>query len=239
MKKRHQWRSLSIIMLLILTLLPMQVAAATPTIASPFRDYYAEHQGWRVLGPPLTELVEVDGVTTQLFEKGRLEDHRAVVDDPHWAFMYGRLTAELMVRAPDHAVNATSITYAQLKEAAEPGGRRAAPRGFTNGAYTVREGMFVPYDAQLQPAPGYVIPLYFWNYINQQDLFPGGWLHDIGLPMTEAFLVDTVKNGEQRQIMLQAFERAVLTYDPQNSHAWQVERGNIGTDIYHAPQGQL
>jgi hypothetical protein len=47
-------------------------------------------------------------------------------------------------------------------------------------------------------------------------LFPDGWLHDIGLPMTDAFLVDTAKNGEPRQIMMQVFERTVVTCNPQN-----------------------
>jgi hypothetical protein len=37
--------------------------------------------------------------------------------------------------------------------------------------------------------------------------------------MTAAFLVDTVKDGSPRQIMLKAFERTVLTYDPQNPRA--------------------
>jgi hypothetical protein len=48
--------------------------------------------------------------------------------------------------------------------------------------------------------------------------------------LTDAFVADTVKQGQPRQIMLQAFERAVLTYDPLNPPAWQVERGNIGAD---------
>jgi hypothetical protein len=55
-------------------------------------------------------------------------------------------------------------------------------------------------------------------------------MHDLGLPMTDAFQATTVKNGEGRTISIQAFERTVLTYDPQNPPAWQVERGNIGAD---------
>ena len=38
------------------------------------------------------------------------------------------------------------------------------------------------------------------------------------------------KNGQTRSITLQAFERAVLSYDPQNPADFQVERGNIGAD---------
>ncbi|MCY7287804.1 MAG: hypothetical protein LH624_06020 [Cryobacterium sp.] len=34
-----------------------------------------------------------------------------------------------------------------------------------------------------------------------------------------------------REITMQAFERTVLTYDPHNPPAWQVERGNLGSDM--------
>ncbi|HET9222027.1 MAG TPA: GerMN domain-containing protein, partial [Roseiflexaceae bacterium] len=56
-------------------------------------------------------------------------------------------------------------------------------------------------------------------------------LHDIGLPMTDALTVETYKAGELREITMQAFERTVLTFDPRNSPAWQVERGNLGSDM--------
>jgi len=82
----------------------------------------------------------------------------------------------------------------------------------------------------LHPASGYVISPYLWAYIARSDLFPAGWLHDIGLPLTEAFTARAYKNGKLREITVQAFERAVLTYDPQNPVEWQVERGNIGAD---------
>lgn len=90
--------------------------------------------------------------------------------------------------------------------------------------------MFVPYDAQLRPAFGYVVPDSFWDYITRVGLFPDGWLHDIGLPMTDAFPINAYKNGKLRKITVQAFERTVLTYDSQNPIDWQVERANIGAD---------
>ena len=82
---------------MLLALLPGAVHAG-PGVAEPFRAYYEQHQGMRVLGNPLTSLVEVDGYLAQYFEKGRLEDHRAEPVTPDWAFMYGRLAAELIER---------------------------------------------------------------------------------------------------------------------------------------------
>ncbi|HEU5102988.1 MAG TPA: GerMN domain-containing protein [Roseiflexaceae bacterium] len=227
-------------------LLPVagQAAQAGADIAEPFRDYYAQHQGIRVLGYPLSDLREVDGYAAQYFEKGRIEDHRRDLADPAWVFMFGRLTDELMSRDAGGAVSATDVTYGSLAAAHRPSRRVAIPTGFAGGTMTVRTGEFIPYDAFLRPAPGYVVPLHFWSYMQRADLFPGGWLHDIGLPMTDAFQASVVKNGQRRTISMQAFERTVLTYDPRNPRDWQIERANIGADALRtlpapAPAGPI
>jgi hypothetical protein len=226
---------------LVLLLVPVGSAQARLEVAEPFRDYYARHQGIRVLGYPLTDLVEADGYAAQYFEKGRIEDHRDTERNPRWQFMYGRLTAELIEHDSQGAVNATATTYAELKRYHDPGYRTPVPKEFRGGTLAVHDGMFVPYDSQLRPAPGYAVAPYFWAYINRNELFPGGWLHDIGLPMSQTFTTVTIKNGEQRTIFMQAFERTVLTYDMRNPPGWQVERGNIGADALRtlpAPQPQ-
>jgi hypothetical protein len=225
-------------------LLPVagQAAQGGPEVAEPFRDYYARHQGIRVLGRPLTGLVETDGLAAQYFEKGRIEDHRGEAAAPTWAFMYGRLTAELIERDPQGSVTGASITYGDLQDAAAPRNRHAPPPGFRGGTVSMQGGVFVPYDPFLRPAPGSIVPPAFWRYINRADLFPGGWLHDIGLPMTDAFMVGAYKYGEWRDILIQAFERTVLTYDSQNPAGWQVERGNIGADALRTlpqPEGPI
>jgi hypothetical protein len=206
--------------------------AAQPTraVAEPFRTYYQQHQGMRVLGYPLTDLTEANGYAAQYFEKGRIEDHRRDAVPSHWQFMYGRLTAELIERDPLGSVSGTALTYGDLRTAADPMNRHAPPAGFRGGIAPMWDGVFVPYDAALRPAPGAIVQPYFWSYINRTDLFPGGWLHDVGLPMTDAFGTSAYKNGAWRTIVVQAFERSVLTYDPLNPAGWQVERGNIGAD---------
>ena len=79
--------------LLVAVLLPARAAQAVVGVAEPFRDYYAQHDGVRVLGYPLTGLTAADGYPAQYFEKGRIEDHHRDTDDPAWLVMYGRLTA--------------------------------------------------------------------------------------------------------------------------------------------------
>jgi hypothetical protein len=241
MKARQGFIPLVILLAVIAATLPPRTAHADSVVAEPFRDYYAQHAGMRVLGPPITDLVIVGGYAAQYFEKGRIEDHRAEEADSAWGLMYGRLTAELIERDPRWFVNGTDITYATLREAAAPEHRHASPAGFTGGTTVMpnainapamaSEGIFVPYDAQLRAAPGYYVPRSFWAYITRRDYFPGGWLHDIGLPMTDPLTVETYKAGDLREITMQAFERTVLTYDPRNPAGWQVERGNLGSDM--------
>lgn len=243
MVTRKGFMTLLALAALISLLPPIGAARAATVVDERFRDYYNQHQGMRVLGSPLTNLTEANGYPAQYFEKGRIEDHRSEITHPDWAFMYGLLTVELMDRDPNGSVNTMGITYAALKQAAAPQYRRRAPWSFGGGTMAVHDGIFVPVEPLLHPAPGHVVPLRFWNYINRRDLFPGGWLHDIGLPLTEAITVETYKNGELREISYQAFERTVLTYDPQNPLDWQVERGNIGTDALRtlglAPAGTI
>jgi hypothetical protein len=215
---------------LILALVPATGAWAGPQVAEPFRAYYDQHQGLRVLGYPLTSLVEADGYVAQYFEKGRLEDHRSDLVDADWAIMYGRLTAELIEHGRNIAVSGTALTYTALRHYHAPANRHPAPESFVAGVVETPAGVFVPYDPELRPAYGYIIPYSFWDYITREDLFPQGWLHDIGLPMTNAFQVKAVKNGIPRDLTVQAFERTVLTNDPQNPSDWQIERGNIGAD---------
>jgi hypothetical protein len=215
---------------LLLALLPIGVAQAGPRIDERFQSYYRQHEGLRVLGNPISNLVEYGGYPAQYFEKGRLEDHRAESIEPDWQFMYGRLTTELVERELGQSASGTNLTYADLARYADPAYRHPAPRGFEGDSAPSGDGTFVPFDAQLQPAPGYIVAPYFWAYINRADLFPGGWLHDVGLPITDVLAAKAAKAGEQRTIFLQAFERTILTYDLHNPAGWQVERGNVGSD---------
>ena len=53
-----------------------------------------------------------------------------------------------------------------------------------------------------------------------------------GLPITEAYWTRVTVNGEPRDVLVQVFERRVLTYTPDNEPAWQVEAGNVGRHYY-------
>ncbi|MCW5854094.1 MAG: hypothetical protein KIT87_28765, partial [Anaerolineae bacterium] len=210
------------------------VSVTSSAVAPWFRRYYDTYDGLRLLGQPLTAPASVDGWPAQLFEKGRVEDHSAIERDPQWKFMYGLLVDELVAARRPLPVGGdrSSLTYADLADAASEAYRVAPPAGLTRGTYTLSNGsVFVPLDPKLDAAPGHTVPPLFWTYINRADLFPGGWLHDVGLPITEP-LTAMVDKGDivGRRITVQAFQRTVLTYDPLNPPAWRVERANVGRD---------
>lgn len=205
--------------------IPAQSGQAAPAVDPSFAHYYATHQGARLLGQPIAERQG----SVQYFEKGRLEDHRGRGLPPAWEFMFGRLGAELIEAAvPLPVAGESGPTYAMLRELTGPT-RRIAPPASVDGVQPSAGGVFVPFDPALRPAPGYEVPAVFWAYLTRADLFPGGWLHDVGLPLTPAFTAEVRKGDRPRLVTIQAFERTILTYDPANPLAWQVERANIGT----------
>ncbi len=94
------------------------------------------------------------------------------------------------------------------------------------------------YDEQL----GHNIPAGFWNFMNQQGpLFSNGslsnglvldWQVTLGLPLTEAYWSRAVIGGQEKDVLVQMFERRTLTYTPSNAEAFQVEMGNVGQHYY-------
>lgn len=212
-------------------------------VAPRFVAYYEAVDGFRVMGRAISPL-DVSGIPAQYFEKARLEDHRATETKPEWQFMYGLLVDELAaVRAlVPVGGDRSTVTYNEIATASDPSLRVPPPAGFSGGVAVLPNGdVFIPFSANLEPVPGHIVPKYFWDYINQPDLFPGGWLHDVGLPTTSALpafvdkgviIGNDITRVSNRPITVQAFQRTILTYDPANPAGYLVERANVGTDYW-------
>jgi hypothetical protein len=171
------------------------------------------------------------------YEKARLEDHSLETSVCPWSLQYGLLVEDLLSSGMSIPVGGdiSTVTYLNAREQAGPDARLPVPEGFSGGWLEQHDGsVFIPFDSTLFASPGHTIPSRFWEYINRNDLFPGGWLHDIGLPMTEPMNAIVNKGEESRVITLQFFQRTVLTDDPQNPEDWQVERVNAGADYRRA-----
>jgi hypothetical protein len=60
----------------------------------------------------------------------------------------------------------------------------------------------------------------------------GDWQMSVGLPLTEPYWVQANLKGSPTWVLVQAFERRVLTWTPINRPEWQVEMGNVGRSYY-------
>ena len=73
------------------------------------------------------------------------------------------------------------------------------------------------------------IPAGMWAYL---QALPVPWLTVMGYPTTEPFWARVKVAGVQRDVLVQAYQRRVLTYTPSNPAAFQVEMGNIGQHYF-------
>jgi len=100
------------------------------------------------------------------------------------------------------------------------------------------------FDANL----GHNIADVFWNYFQQRgpvldndgvvrDGQVVDWTFAMGLPITEPFWSRVRVDGNDKDVLVQAFERRVLTYTPSNAPQWRVEMGNVGLHYYQWREG--
>ncbi|MGA7669419.1 MAG: transglycosylase SLT domain-containing protein [Nitrolancea sp.] len=90
-----------------------------------------------------------------------------------------------------------------------------------SGAVSNSNVILSGYDDQL----GHNIPKIFVDWLSSQTV---SQQYLVGHPLTEPYWVDSMVGGKQKRILMQAFERRVLTYTPDNPANWQVESGNVG-----------
>lgn len=104
------------------------------------------------------------------------------------------------------------------------------------GDYDVETTAFVP-------ETGYSIADVFWDYLNSSGpLRDGGEYVDgrifnptffaTGFPVTDPYWSRVTVNGDEKDVLIQCFERRCLTYTPENEPGWRVEMGNVGQHYY-------
>jgi hypothetical protein len=100
----------------------------------------------------------------------------------------------------------------------------------------------LPKLQQYESMTGHNIPDVFWAYMNQRGtVYENGqyrdgqlfnWLYAMGYPLTEPYWITIEVQGRKMPVMMQAFQRRILTYNPANVAEWRVEMGNVGLQ-YH------
>lgn len=101
--------------------------------------------------------------------------------------------------------------------------------------YGIRQGYY-------EPILGHNIPAVFMDFFKTTGLTYQDrvyktdrlydWVFTAGLPLTEAYWMLAQVEGQTRPVLVQLFERRVLTYNPANPAGWQVEMGNVGQHYY-------
>ncbi|TVR69248.1 MAG: serine protease [Sphaerobacteraceae bacterium] len=97
--------------------------------------------------------------------------------------------------------------------------------------------------AHFVPETGHYVASPFWEFMNssgpvyeESGLTSGNLFQNpfyaSGLPLTEPFWATVRIGGNQQTVLIQVFERRVLTYAPENPPGWQVEAGNVGIHYF-------
>jgi hypothetical protein len=132
---------------------------------------------------------------------------------------------------PYAALNGT-VFAARVARSGEPTGTVYKPDGTfgLNPGLAAQQGAAYG-DYQSDPGGRYAhnIPLAFSAYL---AALPLPWQTAMGYPLTEAFWVNVAVNSAPTWVLVQPFERRVLSYTPTNPTAFQVEMGNIGQHYY-------
>jgi hypothetical protein len=142
---------------------------------------------------------------------------------------------------PDSSVTPTyaafaNITFLPGKPVRSPNrtGQPVATKLDRNGNQAYIEGVPAVKVAAYSDQTGHNIADVLWSWMNDRNRSGlEDWVFALGLPISEPFWVEAKIGGAAPQLILvQLFERRVLTYNPRNAPQWQVEMGNIGQHYY-------
>jgi subtilisin family serine protease len=171
-----------------------------------------------------------------------------------------REPARVVVAGDNPPLVDTAPTYADLQELVSFDGswRAADLAGQTAGLFLLRGGNVdssfmqnssVKY-AQYDENTGHNIADVFLKFMNSTGPIYNGSqtvngpiynsLYVFGRPISEPYWTLVTVAGIKRAVLIQAFERRLLTYTPDNSPEFQVELGNIGRAYYqwrYSPPG--
>jgi sortase (surface protein transpeptidase) len=97
--------------------------------------------------------------------------------------------------------------------------------------------------AYFEKATGHNVPQVFWDFLNSSGPVRTGltgsnkalmdpWVFAMGLPISDAYWATAKIEGKMQDVLIQAFERRVLTYVPGLAKGWQVQMGNIGQHYF-------
>ncbi len=107
-----------------------------------------------------------------------------------------------------------------------------------NAGYTQFNVRYGYYDENL----GHNIASPFWDFFQQNGpIWENGkvgngqvvdWVFAMGFPIGEPYWCKVRVDNQEKDVLVQAFERRIMTYTPSNGGGFQVEMGNVGLQYY-------
>ena len=148
--------------------------------------------------------------------------------------------------AGDQVNNPDAPTYASFNKgklafgvagtvkAAPRKGQDVAERVDPDGNVTSNPGPVSVKYGDYYEQTGHNLADVFANFFQQSPLGDTKWLAVMGYPISEPYWTKAQINvgGQPHDVLIQLFQRRVLTYTPANPTAFQVEMGNIGQHYY-------
>jgi hypothetical protein len=87
--------------------------------------------------------------------------------------------------------------------------------------------------AAFVPQTGHNIPDVFWPYLQgMQQTYGYDWVFVMGYPISEGYWTTMRVSGKDMPVLVQAYQRRVLTYVPDFPANWRVQMGNVGQHYY-------
>lgn len=190
------------------------------------------------------------GVTNGLLVKELVSGRVQLGDDPYDYDQ--RQAADVPVAGNPRSANGSSPGYSAFAGVAtiDNGYRDPQRLGETISATIDRSGnlglrgdlaLSETKIVQYNSVTGHNIPKVFWDFMNLQGKIDTGrvetgpvvdWLFAMGLPITDAYWTQAQVGGETKDVLVQLFERRVLTYVPSNPAGYKVEMGNVGQHYF-------
>jgi WD40-like Beta Propeller Repeat len=102
---------------------------------------------------------------------------------------------------------------------------------------------------QYNSVTGHNIPQVFWDFLTLKGAYLEGgalrqgtivdWTFAMGLPISDAYWTRARIGTQEQDVLVQLFERRVLTYVPSNPAGYKVEMGNVGQHYFQWRYPQL
>jgi hypothetical protein len=224
-----------------------------PNGAAIVEPYWDSLTGWRLVqyfDKTRMEITNPGGdqssiwyVTNGLLAKELITGDMQIGDDKFVQYAPAQVNVAGDANDPNGPTYATFNTLMSL--AANPDGSTITQTVNRSGAL-VTDSSLASYGVTAQNVgslTNHTVASVFWDFMNSTGLVEQNGqtstgqlfqnpFYATGYPLTEPYWTHVLVGGVQKLVLVQVFERRVLTYTPDNSDGWKVEAGNVGQHYY-------